>query len=84
MRIGYCSLILLVKDFPCPWQISVKASGSQVYLVSIINVAGDPDEVINFVAPVVPSPTVPLVSTASAQTLPPIQPIGLHQFKDLK
>ena len=84
MRIGYCSLILLVKDFPC-LQSSDKAAGAQVYFVSINNVDGEPDFVINLVAPGVPCPTVPPVSMASIQ-VPELcfQPYGLHQFSLLK
>ena len=76
----YCSLILLVKDFPC-LQSSDKAAGAQVYFVSINNVDEEPDFVINLVAPGVPSPTVPPVSMASIQ-VPELcfQPYGLHQF----
>ena len=55
-----------------------------VYFVSINNTDGELDLVINFIAPVVPSPIEPPVSTASAQVLPPIQPNWLHHFKDKK
>ena len=73
--------MLSVIDLPLPLHNSVKGSGSQVYFVSINSTDGEPDLVINFIAPVVPSPIEPPASTASAHLLPPIQQIDYTNLK---
>ena len=53
---------------------SCEIEGSVQLMSKINNTDGEPDLVINFIAPVVPSPIEPPASTASAHLLPPIQP----------